>query len=429
MKNINRALALGLALALALGLCALGGCSGGGQSTGVIVAGSQEVESQTVDLRFFGFKADTLNLLAIEDTLHSFMDANPDITITYESIKGPAYWEAFDARSQSGVVDDIAMIDHDHVLAMTAENKLADLSGLATVDNFQDSIKAQFTSGDGAVYFLPTCISTYGLYMNHDLLAEYGQEIPTNWAEFSAVCDFFVSQGITPIIANNYSSLRSLIVARGMYDVYQSGDSQARIERFNRGEDDLAETLRPGFELVETMIERGWLDCQATLNTAQTSDDLACFAQGAQPFMVTGGWASPRLLDMEPGFEYAVYPFPILDDGSVLVMDANTCVSIHAGGEHVAEAMAFVEYLTEPDVMWAYCDSQSSFTPLVDGRIPSDPALAPSVDYISNGRSVIGSDFNLTIPLDSYLVECGTQMLNGLSADGATALLAEFLEQ
>lgn len=424
MKKMRRF--IGVMMACILACCGLVGCSTS-KNGEIIVNKKQEEEGENVKLTFFGFKADALNLTAIETALHQFMDDNETIEVKYEGIKGSAYWESFEKRLEVGEMDDIMMVDHDHVISMNADGKLADLSDLPTIDSFNEMTKGQFVNEDGSVYFLPTCISTYGLYINYDLLKKHGQEIPKNLKEFTQVCDYFAEQKITPMIGNNYSSLRSLIVAKGLYEVYQKENPMEEVKKFNNWAADLAEQLRSGIELVEMMIEHGWFDSKEVLETAQTSDDLAIFAKGERPFMVTGGWASPRVMAMEPGFEYGIYPFPILEDGSVLVMDANTCIGVNADSGHLKEAKDFVSFLTDADVLWEYCDSQSSFTPLADSRMPKDETIAPSAEYLTNGRSVIGSDYNFTLPLDNSLMECARQMLNGMNAADTVNLLSDLL--
>lgn len=37
-----------------------------------------------------------------------------------------------------------------------------------------------------------------------------------------AVCQYFIEQGITPIIANNDISLKTIALAKGLYPIYQS---------------------------------------------------------------------------------------------------------------------------------------------------------------------------------------------------------------
>lgn len=417
-----------LIAAMAAGL--VGGCSRQHENINIILE-EEEGQSgvQEEKLTFFGHKADALDLVAIENSLHGFMDENEHITVTYEGIRGMSiYWEAFEKRAESGNMDDIVMIDHDRMLALGAQDQLADLSDLSTVENFDSLARSQFVEEDGSVYFLPTCIAAYVLHVNLDMLEEHGQKVPTNLEEFTQVCDYFVSQGITPIVANNFTSLRSLMVAKALYPVYQEEDPAAQIERFNSGEDDIVETLRPGIEMVGEMIGRGWFDCEEALVTGPISDDLEIFAKGERPFMIAGGWVSVRVSAMEPDFDYEVYPLPVLEDGSVLVEEVNTCVSVSADSEHLEDARRLVEYLTRPDVLWEYCDSQNSFTPLKDDRIPSDKTIAPVIPYLTNGRSVIGSDYRLKLPLDNALTECGLQMLQGMNADEAVPYLSGLLE-
>lgn len=414
--------------ALLLFAVILGGCCKS-QDEGMIIEHKPEAEKgEKIELSFYGFKEGSWNVIAIENAMHGFMDLYPNVNITYEGIEGTEYWDILEKRVKTGNMDDIIMVDHDRIISLAAEHRLADLSDLSTIENYNDMAKSQFPE-DGPLYFLPTCISTYGLYINRDMLKEHGQEVPADLGEFATVCDYFVSQGITPIIGNNYATLRCLMAAKGLYPVYQTENPTEEIQKINRGETDLAELLKPGVDLVSMMIEKEWFDPQEVLETSETWGDMNAFAKGDRPFMVTGGWVSISLGAMDLEFDYGVYPFPILEDGSVLVQDVNTCISVNADSENAEMAKKFVEYLTQPDVMWVYCNSQSSFTPLTDERILSDPALRPSVSYLTNGQSVIGSDYNLELPIDRALYECGTKMLEGMEADTAAEYLSELLLQ
>lgn len=394
----------------------------------MLIENEPSEEQEQVFLSVFGYKADALNLTAIENILNLHMEQNPDIVITYEGVKGADYWNALERRAHANGLDDVFMVDHDHVIELTGQGKLADLSGLPAIEKYQDIMKEQFINKDGSVYFLPICISAYGLYINYDLLEAHGQKVPENWSDFMEVCNYFVEKGMTPIVANNYASLRYLIVARSLYSVYQQ-DSAATIERFNCEPEELANALRPGVKMVEEMIDYKWIDCAETLTTDQTSDDLKLFVGGDRPFMVTGGWGTPRVAAMNPKFSYGVHPFPILDDGGVLVIDANTCISVNADSEHLDEAMQLVECITQPDCIWEYCDSQSSYTPLQDNRIPADETILPASACLERRRIAIGSDFRINLPLDTSLSEITQQMLTGMSADEAATLLNRLLEQ
>lgn len=394
----------------------------------MLIENELSAEQEHIFLSVYGYKADALNLKGIEKILNRFMDQNPDIIVTYEGVKGVEYWNALERRAQANVLDDVFMVDHDRVLSLADQEKLANLSGLSTIAEYQEIMKELFTSEDGCVYFLPTCISAYGLYINYDLLEAQGQKVPENWTEFVEVCDYFAEKGITPIVANNYASLRRLIVAKALFSVYQQ-DSAAAIKNFNRDPAELAAALRPGIEMIEEMIDRKWFDCTEVLKTNPTSDDLDLFVGGDRPFMVTGAWATHRVADLAPPFSYGVHPFPLLDDGGVLVIDADTCISVNANSEHLEETERFVEHVTQPDEIWEYCDSQNSYTPLLDHRVPTDQTILPTAECLESGRIVVGSDYRLELPFDASLSEIARQLLNGASADEAVLLLNQLLVQ
>lgn len=410
---------------LALALTAVSGCAATPSENIVFDNGAQDTAPET-KLTFFGYKYEALNVTAIEDALHGFMEEHPQINIAYDGIKSPEYFDVLVNRIATGNSDDIIMVDHERVLELGSQGMLADLSDLSTLEYFNDLARSQMAAG-GTINYLPTSISAFGLYCNTDLLKAYGQEIPENWAEFAQVCDFFAAQGIVPIVANNDISLKTIVLAKGMLPYYQQADAAAAVSSLNGNPQALSESLLPGFQQVEQMLAHGWVDAQEALVTAKTKDDLTLFAQGTRPFMLTGAWAVPRVRALNPAFAFEVRAYPILDDGSVLVVNVDTRVSVRADSPHVEEAKQFVEYLTRQDVMWAFVDSQCSFSPLTENRLAEDPAIQSIGPYLTNGRSVIGADDNLKYPLWDAVRQCIVGMLEGDSAQQACGRLEALL--
>lgn len=373
-------------------------------------------KSETVNLKFLGNKNEALNVVAIEEILKAYMEEYPDVNITYESVKGADYFDVLMKRIRSGNGDDIFMINHDTMLELMKTGELADLSGLPTIGDFSPGVRNQMTF-DGVVPFVPTSISAFGLYCNLGLLAENNLEVPETYAEFLAACEVFSEKDITPIVANNDISLKTLAISRGMFEVYKGGGAEKALEQMNADPSLLAEAMRPGFEMVHLFIDRGYVDAGRTLKTEKTKDDLADFATGSYPFMLTGAWASPRVAALNPGLNYKVYPYPAQEDGSVLVTNVDTRVAVNARGAHVEEAKKFLEYLTQKDVMWEFVDSQSSFSPLEDNRLSTDPAVQPLNAYMTNGRSILGTDSNLKYPIWDISKESVRGLLEGQSVE------------
>ena len=112
----------------------------------MLIENEPSEEQEHMFLSVFGYKADALNLIAIEKILNRFMEENPDIIVNYEGVKGIEYWKAFERRAEANVLDDVFMVDHDRVINMADKGKLADLSSLSTIENYQDRRTVPFTS-------------------------------------------------------------------------------------------------------------------------------------------------------------------------------------------------------------------------------------------------------------------------------------------
>ena len=197
--------------ALFLCISSLAGCG----SSNVVVS-YKEQEGNITTLTFFGNKYEPENVVVIEDIISSFMNENPGIRVSYESIKGNEYYEALKKRIEAGRGDDIFMVNHDIILELESLGKVADLSGLSSIQNYTDNMLSQMDE-NGKVYWIPTTVSMFGLYCNLDILKKHGQDIPETLAEWEDVCGYFASQGITPIVANNDISLKTLAIGKGLF--------------------------------------------------------------------------------------------------------------------------------------------------------------------------------------------------------------------
>lgn len=403
------------------GLCAvlvvlslgLGGC--GSKNT---VVNYQDAREDITSIAFFGNKYEPENVTVIEEIISRFMDENPDIRVSYESLKGNEYYEALRKRMAAGKGDDVFMVNHDIVLELEVEGQLADLSELSTIPEYTDQMLSQMRS-DGMINWVPTTVSVFGLYCNLDLLREHNQKVPGNLQEWENVCDYFVKQGITPIIANNDISLKTLAIGRGFYSLYQEGLQEEAYTRLNQGEENLSEYLTPGFSIAEDFISKAYIDAGKAVNTKKTSDDLQEFVKGESPFMLTGAWAAGRVELMEPGFDFQVVPYPILEDGELLVINADTRLSVNADSSHVEAAKRFVEYFTQPENIQRFADQQSSFIPLKSGNPSSVKEIQPLIPCYQSGRIVIGTDGLLNLPIWELTAQVSEKLLSGEPLDSA----------
>lgn len=379
-----------------------------------------------IELNFYGYKTEAINVVAIEEILQAYMDKNPNITITYESVKGTEYYEILKKRLASNNYDDIFMIDEDNLQQLTNYNYFEDLSKLKTIKNFNTNSLEQMVQPDNTIPYIPTSISAFGLYCNLDLLEKHHQSVPKNNQEFMAVCQYFIEQGITPIIANNDISLKTIALAKGLYPIYQSPEKDRIIASLNQDPSILCNYLKEGYQYVKQLIDNKFIDAATTLKTEKTADDLIQFEENKNPFMLTGAWASVRVEKSSQDLNFKVYPYPILDDGAILVSNIDTRVCINAKGPHITEAKKFIEYLSQEDVMWKFVNSQSSFSPLKEQRIADDPKIQELSPYLTSEKTILGSDSNINLPLWSLTHEGITQLLTGNSIDSALEIIKNY---
>ena len=397
-------------LAMTMLMSCLAGCSS--NSTNKVQTVGEEKKEQ-VTLTFFGNKADESNVHVIASIMSSFMKDHPNIVITYESIKGTDYYDTLDKRMENGTGDDIFMVNHDTMLELHAKGQVADLTGLSTIDSYTEDQKNQFVSEDG-IFWLPTTVSSFGLYCNMDMLKEHNQSVPTNIVEFETVCDYFLEKGITPIVANNDISLKTMAIGVSYFDEYQNGTEGQLFTDLNSGKVGLGESLDAGLTVVEEIIQKGYVDAAVAAETQKTSGDLEAFAKGENPFMLTGAWASNRVKnDFGATFAYEVHPLPVLDDGGLIVINPDVRLSVNSDSEHIEEAKLFVEYFTQAENLQAFCDDQCSISPLKNGKESSIKEIHPVVECFKAGRVVIGTDARLNLPIWDVTKDASQSLLNG----------------
>ena len=115
------------------GVFLLGGC---GEKN--MLTNYEDLPENMTSITFFGNKYEPENVTVIEEIISGFMDENPDIRVSYESLKGSEYFEALKKRMDAGKGDDVFMVNHDAVLELKKEGKLADLSALDAVSGYTD---------------------------------------------------------------------------------------------------------------------------------------------------------------------------------------------------------------------------------------------------------------------------------------------------
>ena len=190
--------------------------------------------------------------------------------------------------------------------------------------------------------------------------------------------------------------------------------------RLNSGEMRLSDFLQPGFAVVSDWIQKGYVDAGKTLVTSKTKDDLEQFSKGEAPFMLTGAWAAGTVRS-KADFRFEIRPYPILEDGSVLVINTDTRLSVNRRGKHVEQAVDFVRFFLQEENLDRFVSNQSSFTPIKNGKNSNRAEILPLYEALQNDRYVIGANEKLDLPIWQISKEATQMLLRGESWDKISA--------
>jgi raffinose/stachyose/melibiose transport system substrate-binding protein len=147
--------------------------------------------------------------------------------------------------------------------------------------------------------------------------------------------------------------------------------------------------------------------CQDNFASRDYNAGNKAFADGESAMYLQGSYAIPAIRANNPDAAIGSFPYPVTDDADARVVVSGVDVGIMVGRNtpHAAEAQKFVDYLMSPDVVSAYSEAQSTFSPLKDAEPNNDPALAGLEPYFTAGKIIgfIDHQIPAAVPLVNLL--------------------------
>lgn len=119
-----------------------------------------------------------------------------------------------------------------------------------------------------------------------------------------------------------------------------------------------------------------------------------------------GIWALAPIQAINPDIEAAIFPYPALSDvpeDRLLVTGVDVAVTIAKDTPHLEEALRFVHFLFEEDVIAEFAASQNMVPSVIGAELGDDPALQSVAPYFDDGRiaGFIDHQVPTSIPLDT----------------------------
>jgi raffinose/stachyose/melibiose transport system substrate-binding protein len=244
---------------------------------------------------------------------------------------------------------------------------LMDLTDEAFVANYDETALAEGSSFDGRVYGVPLGRVTYsGMFVNEDLLAEVGVDVPTTWTELVAACEAVKGSGNECMTAGGGDTWPIFVGSYGLLGATYP-DQAALTEGLWTGT--IAWNDDTSTEMIEKMQTYATEMLEPGVTGLAHDAAIARYAAGDVAFAPTGMWQAAALEDAGPEFAWTYVPFPGSDnaaDNQFLFGKYDQTLAIAAETPHPEEAVAYVAALSEPETYNTFINAVS-FLPTQTG--------------------------------------------------------------
>ena len=340
------------------------------------------------------------------------------ITYTAENYKEKTYDQVSIERAIHRM-DDLYLLNPDAIRALGEEGKLLDLSGLENVKNLRDVIWAA-NEVDGKLVAIPQEVVAYGLFINKDMFDLYGLGLPETPEEFLECCRVFKENGIeTPVGANRWW-LETFVLAQAYADLYNGGNTEAEIAALNSGESKYSDYMRPGFEFLKELMDRGYIDAEkAIVSEAIEGEGPDFLAQKTPIVMAYWGAANTDTAYGNPDFNMLVIGFPS-SRGQMPVMPM-TGYGVGINAEHGEAAMDVLDVILSDEALQVYAETNKVISPSKNVKVNCIPALEPLNDRIEENVYVLGANAGMKVEQWGNTCLIVRELLNGATVDECMA--------
>lgn len=362
-------------------------------------------------------------IIMAEEALEIAVDFN---TYTAEHYQEKTYDEVCVERVRSGM-DDFYLLNPDVIKILGTQGALADLSGLESAKNLREVVKTANTI-DGKLVAIPQEIVAYGLFVNKDLFDKYHLPLPEKPEELLECCRVFKENGFeTPIGANRWW-LENFVLSQGFADLYNGGNTEEEIEAINSGKAKLSDYMRPGFEYLQEMIDKGYIDAKAAYTNEAIDGEGPDFkAQKTPIVMAYWGAANAESSYGNVDFHMQVIGFPTnLGPMPVVPM---TGYGINAKSDHLEDTMKVLDKMISDEALSLYMEKNQVISPSKNLEVDCKEALKPLNDRINEGVYVLGANANLKVEQWGNTCLIVRELLNGASVDACMAKFDKLQEE
>jgi multiple sugar transport system substrate-binding protein len=341
---------------------------GGGGGEGVEV----DEESVSGEVRFSGFRSSDAEEQLLEETIASFEEAYPNITVNYEPIP-EGYVDQMTAQFGAGEPPDLFYVQAEFADAWIEDGLLEPLdpyfAGNPEFDTepFFDPLLAAFQL-DGQTYGLPKDASPLALFYNPDMLSEAGVEPPTNWEELQAAAEELTTDDVAGLCVGAELPRVGAFIYQAGGGIYNEDGTELTINSPESVE---------GIDQYLALHEAGVLRTPAEIGAGWCGE---AFGNQQAAMTMEGNWLIPALENDFPDTAYEAVELPQGAQQGNLAF--TVAYSIGVDSVNKEAAWVLLQYLTGPEGMGQWT-SQGLALPSREDVEPAEnrDALVAGLEY------------------------------------------------
>ena len=311
-----------------------------------------------------------------EKILPVFEAAYPDIDVEFKPTTATEYNAALNARLAGGTAGDIITCrPFDNALAMYDAGNLADIKGMAGLENFSDVAKGAWSTDSGdATFCVPMASVIHGFMYNKDAFAELGLEVPTTEADFYAVLDAIKEDGsYIPMAMGTKDQWEAATMGYTNVGPAYWGGEEGRLSLLSGDAKLTDDAFVEGFRQMQK-----WTPYLGNGYQAQGyTDSQNLFTLGRAAIYPTGSWEITGFQE-NAEFELGAFAPPRKDADSECYISDHTDIGIgmNAATENKDAVMKFLEWTTSAEFAGLLTNAAPGFFSLGNHEIDVENALA-----------------------------------------------------
>jgi raffinose/stachyose/melibiose transport system substrate-binding protein len=332
-----------------------------------------------------------------QDTIIPAFEAqHPDITVVFAPTAPAEYNAALNSKLAAGSAGDlITCRPFDASLELYNQGHLADLSGLASMNNFSPVAKSAWQTDDGSATFcVPMASVIHGFIYNADAFAELGLSVPVTRDEFFAVLDAIKADGsyIPMAMGTNDQWEAATMGYNNIGPNYWKGE-EGRLALI-AGSQKLTDEawVAPFAELAR------WRDYLGDGFEAQTyPDSQNLFTLGRAAIYPAGSWEIAGF-NANASFAMGAFPPPVAAAGDTCYISDHTDIAIglNAASPNAEAAKVFLDWVGSPEFAALYANALPGFFSLNATPVDmQDPLAQEFVSWRERCQSTIRSTYQV----------------------------------